>query len=59
MKELTAVIVLLKQPEFKPAEIEDELHNRIACAVKSFDLCESSRHGDQNLRGDDVPPIVV
>ena len=54
----------LKGPEFKPAEIGGELHNRIACAVhnkmiKSFDMCESSRDGDQNLRGDDVPPIVV
>ena len=54
MEELRAVIVLLQQPEFKPAEIEDDLHKRIARAVhdkmiKSFDLRESSRGGDQDL----------
>ena len=48
VEELRAVIVLLKQPEFKPAEIEDDLHKRIARAVhdkmtKSFDMRESSR----------------
>ena len=53
-EELKAVIVLLKQPEFKPVEIEDDLHKRIARAVhdkmiKSFDMRESSRDGDQDL----------
>ena len=47
--------MLLKQPEFKPAEIEDDLlHKRIAHAVhdkmiKSFYMRESSRDGDQDL----------
>ena len=54
VEELKAVIVLLKQPEFKPVEIEDDLHKRIARAVhdkmiKSFDMRESSRDGDQDL----------
>ena len=54
MEELRAVIALLKRPEFKPAEIEDDLHQRIARAVhdkmiKSFDMRESSRDGDQDL----------
>ena len=33
MEELRAVIALLKWPVFKPTEIEDDLHNRIARAV--------------------------
>ena len=54
VEELRAVIALLKRPEFKPAEIEDDLHQRIARAVHnkmriSFDMRESSRDGDQNL----------
>ena len=54
MEELRAVIALLKRPEFKPAEIEDDLHNRIARAVhdkmiKTFDMRESSLDGDQDL----------
>ena len=43
MEELSAVIALLKLLEFKPAEIEDDLHQRIARAVhdniiKSIDM---------------------
>ena len=54
MEELRAVIALLKRPEFKPAEIEDDLHQRIERAahdkmIKSFDMRESSRDGDQVL----------
>ena len=54
LEELRAVIALLKRPEFKPAEIEDDLLNRIARAVhdkmiKSFDMRESSLDGDQDL----------
>ena len=54
VEELRAVIVLLKQLEFKPAEIEDDLHKGIAQAVhdkmiKSFDMRESSRDCDQDL----------
>ena len=54
MEELRAVIALLKRPEFKPAEIEHDLHNRIARAVhdkmiKTFDMRESSLDGDQDL----------
>ena len=48
------MIVLLKRPEFNPSEIDDDLHKRIARAVhdkmiKSFDMRESSRDGDQDL----------
>ena len=44
LEELRAVIALLKRPEFKPAEIEDDLHNRIARAVhnkmtKNLSIC--------------------
>jgi hypothetical protein len=54
VEELRSVIVLLKRPEFNPAEIDDDLHKRIARAVhdkmiKSFDMRESSRDGDQDL----------
>ena len=54
MEELRAIIALLKRPEFKPAEIEDDLHQRIARAVhdkmiKSFHMRESSRDGDQDM----------
>ena len=54
VEELRAVIVLLKRPEFKPAEIEDDLHNRTARAmhvkmIKSFDTRESSQDGNHNL----------
>ena len=43
MEELSAVIALLKLLEFKPAEIEDDLYQRIARAVhdniiKSIDM---------------------
>ena len=30
VEELRSVIVLLKRPEFNPAEIDDDLHKRIA-----------------------------
>ncbi len=54
MEELRAVIVLLKRPEFNPAEIDDDLAKRIGRAVhekmiKSFDMRESSMDGDQDL----------
>ena len=54
MEEIRAVIALLKRPEFKPAEIEDDLHNRIARAVhdktiKTFDMRVGSLDGDEDL----------
>jgi hypothetical protein len=33
VEELRAMIVLLKRPEFKPADIDDDLHKRISKAV--------------------------
>ena len=33
VEELRSVIVLLKRPDFNPAEIDDDLHKRIARAV--------------------------
>ena len=60
-EELRAVIVLLKRPEIKPAEIEDDLHKRIARAVHdkmiiSFDMLEvegvvREMMGDSCFRG--------
>jgi hypothetical protein len=54
VEELREVIAMLKRPEFKPLEIDDDLHQRIAGAVhsryiKKFDMRESSRDGDQDL----------
>ena len=49
MEELREVIAMLKQPEFKPSDIDDELHQRIASAVHSKyikELQESSRDRD-------------
>ena len=45
--ELREVIALLKRPEFKPAEIDDNLHQRISHAVynwciKVFDVRKQS-----------------
>ena len=46
--------MLLRRLEFTPAEIEDDLHKRIVREVhdkmiKSFNMRESSRNGDQDL----------
>ena len=54
MEELRTVIALLQRPEFKPVEIEDDLHSRIARAVhdkmiKTFDMRENSLDSDQDL----------
>ena len=43
---------MLKRPEFKPSDIDDDLHRRVASAVhsryiKKFDMREGSRDGDQ------------
>jgi hypothetical protein len=54
VEELREVIAMLKRPEFKPSDIDDDLHRRVASAVhsryiKKFDMREGSRDGDQDL----------
>ena len=53
-EELRTVIALLQRPKFKPVEIEDDLHSRIARAahdkmIKTFDMRENSLDSDQDL----------
>jgi hypothetical protein len=52
--ELRALIALLKRLEFKPADIDDDLHQRISKAfydkmIQSFNISEGSLDGDQDL----------
>ena len=52
VEELRAVIGLLKQPEFNPADIDSDLHKRISTAVndkmiESFNMREGSLDGDE------------
>ena len=54
MDELKDVIALLKRPDFDPADIDTDLHKRVADAIKDgfikrFDMCVNSRDGDQDL----------
>ena len=54
MDELKDMIALLKRADFDPAEIDTDLHKRVAAAVKDgfikrFDMRTSSRDGDQDL----------
>ena len=54
VEELRKTIVLLKSPDFKPEEVDTDMHQRMAKALrdgylKSFDMRESSRDGDQDL----------
>ena len=54
MEELKDVIALLKRPDFDPAEIDTDLHKRVADAIKDgfikrFDMRVNSRDGDQDL----------
>ena len=54
VEELKKTILLLKSSEFKPEEIDTDMHQRMAKALqdgflKSFDMRESSRDGDQDL----------
>jgi hypothetical protein len=53
-EELRKTIELIKSPDFKPEEIDTDMHQRMAKALrdgylKSFDMRESSRDGDQDL----------
>ena len=54
MEEHKDVIALLKRPDFDPAEIDTDLHKRVADAIKDgfikrFDMRVNSRDGDQDL----------
>ena len=54
MDELKDMIALLKRTDFDPAEIDTDLHKRVADAVqdgyiKHFDMRVNSRDGDQDL----------
>jgi len=52
--ELKDMIALLKRTDFDPAEIDTDLHKRVADAIKDgyikrFDMRVNSRDGDQDL----------
>ena len=52
--ELKKTIELIKSKDFKPEEIDSDMHKRMAKALqdghlKSFDMRESSRDGGQDL----------
>jgi hypothetical protein len=52
--ELKKTIELIKSPEFKPEEVDSDMHQRMSKALrdgylKSFDMRKSSRDGDQDL----------
>ena len=52
--ELKDMIALLKRTDFDPAEIDTDLHKRVADAIqdgyiKRFDMRVNSRDGDQDL----------
>ena len=54
MDELKDMIALLKRTDFDPAEIDTDLHKRVADAIKDgyikrFDMRVNSRDGDQDL----------
>ena len=54
IEELKKTIVLVKSSEFNPAEVDTDMHQRMAKALehgflKSFDMRESSRDGYQDL----------
>ena len=53
MDELKDIIALLKRTDFDPAEIDTDLHKRVADAIqdgyiKRFDMRVNSRDGDQD-----------
>ena len=57
MDELKDMIALLKRADFDPAEIDTDLHKRVAaavkdCFIKRFDMRTSSRDGDQTSSRD-------
>ena len=54
MDELKKVIALLKRDDFDPADIDTDLHKRVADSIKDgfisrFDMRTSSRDEDQDL----------
>ena len=54
MDELKDMIALLKRTDFDPAEIDTDLHKRVADAIqdgyiKRFDMRVNRRDGDQDL----------
>jgi len=54
IEELRKTILLLKSSDFNPAEVDTDMHQRMAKALehgflKSFDMRESSLDGDQDL----------
>ena len=54
MDELKDIVALLKLPDFDPADIDTDLHKRVADAIKDgfikrFDMRVNSRDEDQDL----------